>query len=89
MVTKTTDQAVLRLRLRGEKKHRWFRCPDVSIDQIMSAVERDDNTGICVLCGSEQLGIEPDAKALWCKNDDCRGNGVFGAQELMLRLLEN
>ena len=78
------DQAVLSLKVKGQPTRQLYRCPDVSVDQIIAAAERDDNTGICVLCGSEQSGVEPDARAYWCES--CRGNGVYGAEELIIRL---
>lgn len=78
------DQAVLRLKVKGQPSPQLYRCPDVSADQILSAAQRDDNTGICVLCGFEQGGCEPDARGYWCEN--CLGNGVFGAEELIIRL---
>lgn len=88
-MTKTTripvkEQAVLTLRVKGQPGHQLYRCQDVSVDQIISAAQRDDNTGICVLCGAETGGVEPDARAYWC--DDCGGNGVYGAEELITRL---
>lgn len=55
----------------------------VTCDQILAAVERDDFTGICLRCGYEQGGCEPDARRYTCENCDC--DAVFGAEELMLR----
>jgi hypothetical protein len=84
MTIEHKEQAVLTLRVKGQPGPQSYRCPDVSVDQILSAATRDDNTGICVLCGHEQDGCEPDARAYWC--DSCRGNGVYGAEELIVRL---
>jgi len=53
----------------------------VDMDQIMDAVMRDDYTGICLACGSEQGNCEPDARRYTC--EDCGEKRVFGAEELM------
>ena len=82
---KQADQAVLLLKPKGLPR-KFYRCPEVSVDQILSAAQRDDNTGICVCCGHEQGETEPDARQYWCQNPDCRTNGVFGAEELITRL---
>jgi succinyl-CoA synthetase alpha subunit len=52
-------------------------------EQVIAAVERDDNTGICVLCGHEQGNTEPDARKYACEN--CERKSVFGAEELLSR----
>jgi len=54
-----------------------------TFDQVIAAVQRDDETGICVLCGNEQGNCEPDARKYKC--DACGRNAVFGAPELMMR----
>lgn len=56
----------------------------VNINQVISAMERDDNTGICVSCGNEQSGCEPDARNCIC--EACGKNEVFGAEEIMFML---
>ena len=53
----------------------------VSIDRIMEAVEMDDNIGICIACGDEQFGVEPDARKYECES--CGASKVYGAQELL------
>ena len=53
-------------------------------DQIISAVRRDDNIGLCIACGDESTGIEPDARR--CKCDSCGEYCVFGAEELLMRI---
>jgi hypothetical protein len=52
-------------------------------EQVVGAVERDDDTGICVLCGHEQDGCEPDARKYACES--CGRKAVFGAEELLMR----
>lgn len=39
------------------------------------------NTGICVACGEEQEGCEPDARAYKCES--CGERQVYGAPELI------
>ena len=51
-------------------------------DQILAAVARDDNTGICRKCGNEQGGTEPDAQHYRCSN--CGDFEVFGAEQLLI-----
>jgi hypothetical protein len=53
----------------------------ITLDQIMEAVEADDNIGICIACGAEQYGVEPDARSYSCESCDARK--VYGAQELL------
>jgi hypothetical protein len=52
-------------------------------ERIISACS-EDYTGLCVNCGSEHSGIEPDARGYKC--DDCEQLTVYGAEELMIRL---
>jgi len=54
----------------------------ITLDQIMEAVEMDDNIGICIACGHEQEGVEPDARAYSCESCDARK--VYGAEELLM-----
>jgi hypothetical protein len=44
----------------------------VSLDQIMECVELDDNIGICLACGEEQYGVEPDARRYDCESCGAR-----------------
>jgi len=62
----------------GQKRRAAF-----SLDQVLAAVRRDDETGICVLCGNEQSPVEPDARKYACES--CGRRAVFGAPELMIR----
>ena len=40
-----------------------------------------DNPGICVLCGADADGCEPDARRYEC--EVCGERGVYGAEELL------
>lgn len=58
----------------------------VTAQRVMDAVEREmtslDNPGICLACGNEQDGCEPDARRYEC--EACGERQVYGAQELLL-----
>ena len=54
-----------------------------SIDTLMESAETDGTTGYCIFCGSEADGIEPDAGK--CECAECGRDGVYGAEELILR----
>lgn len=56
--------------------------PDLTMDQIIEAVEADDSIGFCIYCGAETSGVEPDARDYECEN--CERQGVYGAEELMM-----
>ena len=53
-------------------------------DEIISAIERDDNIGFCTACGEEAYGVEPDAREYVC--EFCGVRAVFGAEELLSHL---
>ena len=55
--------------------------PSITLDSILAAVA-DDYIGICVRCGQEQEGVEPDARKYECES--CGANAVYGAEELLL-----
>jgi len=56
----------------------------VSIDQVMEAVEADDNLGFCLACGAEAYGVEPDARKYEC--EECGERRVYGAEELLMMM---
>lgn len=55
-----------------------------TLEQIMEAVEEDDNTGFCIACGEQAYGVEPDARNYECES--CGAKKVFGAEELLLSM---
>jgi predicted RNA-binding Zn-ribbon protein involved in translation (DUF1610 family) len=55
---------------------------NVSLEQIMEAIESDDYVGFCLACGSEAYGVEPDARKYEC--EDCGERKVYGAEELLM-----
>lgn len=62
--------------------------PSITAERIMDAVERRnttlDNPGICIACGTDAEGVEPDARRYKC--EACGERAVYGAEELLLRL---
>lgn len=59
-----------------------------TLEQVMQLVESNmtdcTNIGICIACGEEQDGCEPDARNYLCEN--CGKRKVFGAEELLMMM---
>ena len=60
----------------------------VTLDRVMEAAKRQmcslDNPGICIACGHEQEGCEPDMCQGKC--EVCGERKVYGAEELMIMM---
>jgi len=56
--------------------------PKVTLDQILEAIEADDNLGFCLACGAEAFNVEPDARRYTCES--CGKPRVYGAEELLI-----
>jgi hypothetical protein len=56
----------------------------ITLERVVELVEQDENLGICLECGSEQYGVEPDARKAHCET--CGARAVIGAEELLLDL---
>ena len=56
-------------------------------DDLIDAVSRDDNTGFCLECGNEQLGVEPDARGYRCQS--CGVRRVCGAEAILIRFAKD
>ena len=61
----------------------------VTIDRVVELCERRatslEDPGLCVACGAEASGVEPDARNYRC--EVCRANWVYGAEELLIMLV--
>lgn len=61
----------------------------VTLERIAKACEREmctlDNPGICIACGEDADGCEPDARKYEC--EACGERAVYGAAELAMMLL--
>lgn len=51
-------------------------------DEILRAVEEDDNIGFCTACGEEASCVKPDAREYTCES--CGKPKVYGAEELLI-----
>lgn len=51
-------------------------------DEEFEAAALDGLTGLCICCGAEASGVEPDARRYTC--EDCGSPGVYGLEELVL-----
>ena len=62
--------------------------PSVTEDRVCEAVTREmvslDNPGICLACGDDADGCEPDARHHTCEG--CGARAVFGAQEVLFMI---
>ena len=57
--------------------------PNLTLDRLMAAVERDDGTGYCRHCGEQaEHFVEPDADDYPC--DYCGTDTVAGAEQILL-----
>lgn len=60
--------------------------PSITTKRVVRAVERYMTTtecpGFCVYCGTGQGRTDPDARGDLCEN--CRKQGIYGAEELLL-----
>jgi hypothetical protein len=62
--------------------------PSVTEDRICAAVKASrrslENPGICLCCGADAEGVEPDARKYKC--EACGKPGVYGAEQLLLSI---
>lgn len=60
----------------------------ITMDLICSLVEESmfgmSDIGLCIECGEEQYGVEPDARKYECEG--CGKRAVYGAQELLFEV---
>lgn len=54
----------------------------ITEDRIVEAVSADDCLGICIVCGEEAYGVEPDARNYKCES--CGAREVYGAEEILI-----
>lgn len=63
--------------------------PSVTQSRVIDAVERStfgtEQIGICLACGEEQDGCEPDARNYVCES--CGEKFVYGAEEILFRFV--
>ena len=60
--------------------------PSVTHERIMACAEGSlfgtEDDGICVACGEDQMGVEPDAERYKC--EACGERQVYGGEQLVL-----
>ena len=52
----------------------------ITMEQCESLME--DYGGVCLACGEEAFGVEPDARGYECES--CGAHKVYGAEELAI-----
>jgi hypothetical protein len=60
----------------------------VTVDRLIALVEERDagagHPGVCLACGADAEGVEPDARDYEC--EECGCERVYGAEEALLCL---
>lgn len=60
----------------------------VTLDRVVDLVEQQsrslEDPGICLFCGVEASGVEPDARRYKCES--CGEHYVYGAEQLLIML---
>jgi hypothetical protein len=63
--------------------------PSITTDRLLEMAERRetslDNPGVCLACGEEQEGCEPDARKYECEH--CGEHKVYAPEELLMRII--
>lgn len=54
------------------------------LNRAMEACQEDNSTGICLACGADADGVEPDARKYEC--EVCGQATVYGCEEIVVRL---
>lgn len=61
----------------------------ITLDRVMKSVENrrmsTNDSGICISCGFDQDGCEPDARKLECEL--CGEKAVYGVEDLFMELM--
>ena len=56
----------------------------ITLDRVIELVEQDDCMGICLACGEDAYGVEPDAWKYPCES--CQKDEVYGADEILMMM---
>jgi hypothetical protein len=56
----------------------------ITIERVMQQCENDEYEGICLACGEDAQGVEPDAREYECES--CGKEKVFGCEELLFMI---
>ena len=68
------------------KRSKWHK--DVTDERIFALAEQRrtslDDPGLCLGCGAEAHGVEPDARR--CECESCGEPQVYGVEELLMEV---
>lgn len=53
----------------------------ITLERVIDMASREDYEGICLACGEDAEGVEPDAREYTCES--CGADRVYGAEELV------
>ncbi len=60
--------------------------PSVTLERVCAMAEQSmfgmEDNGICLGCGADAMGVEPDARQYEC--GQCGASRVYGAEEILL-----
>lgn len=65
--------------INGIKLHK-----SITLDRVMDLAADDDGSGICLACGENCYGVEPDAEDYEC--EVCGEMAVMGAEQLLIHM---
>lgn len=58
----------------------------ITIDRVMAGAEESmfgmSDDGVCIYCGEDAMGVEPDAERYECES--CGKRGVYGWEQILL-----
>jgi len=54
----------------------------INLEEVMEAVQNDEQAGFCTACGEKHDGVEPDAEKYKCEK--CGALRVYGAEQILL-----
>ena len=62
--------------------------PSITLDRVMAMAEESmfgmNDDGICLACGEDAMGVEPDAEGYEC--ECCGERAVMGAENILLHI---
>jgi hypothetical protein len=54
----------------------------ITLDRLLQLQRTEEYPGICIACGAEAEGVEPDARHYTCA--ECREQAVYGVEEILI-----
>lgn len=54
----------------------------IKFERIEAALSDDESVGFCLDCGTDNYGVEPDARKYLC--EECGKHCVYGASEIVI-----